>query len=59
MPKWLWTLTLSKRAGQRPQVSFLPQVEDNGTARVRYQASLYKTLAIIKKRAAEVSTNKD
>ncbi|KAG0021950.1 hypothetical protein BGZ81_008729, partial [Podila clonocystis] len=59
MPKWLWRLAMSKGARNRPQVSFLPQVEDNGTVKAGYQPSLHKTLAIIKKRAAEVSNNKD
>ncbi|KAG0359844.1 hypothetical protein BG005_011974, partial [Podila minutissima] len=52
MPKWLWRLAMIKNAKLRPQASFLPQVEDNGTAKAGgYQPSLQKTLAILKERA--------
>ncbi|KAG0081650.1 hypothetical protein BGZ93_002657, partial [Podila epicladia] len=51
MPKWLWRLAMIKNAKIRPQASFLPQVEDNGTVKASYQPSLHKTLAILKERA--------
>ncbi|KAG0360521.1 hypothetical protein BG005_010545 [Podila minutissima] len=51
MPKWLWRLAMIKNAKLRPQASFLPQVEDNGTVKAGYQPSLHKTLAILKERA--------
>ncbi|KAG0330710.1 hypothetical protein BG000_011556 [Podila horticola] len=58
MPKWLWRLALIKNAKLRPQASFLPPVEDNGTVKVAYQPSLHKTLAILKERA-EAEKRKD
>ncbi|KAG0333475.1 hypothetical protein BG000_009119 [Podila horticola] len=47
MPRWLWRRILSKLASSRPQVSFLPLVENNGTGKIARQPSLYKTLAIL------------
>ncbi|KAG0092244.1 hypothetical protein BGZ93_008407 [Podila epicladia] len=58
MPKWLWRLAMAKNAKLRPQASFLPQVEDNGTVKAGYQPSLHKTLAILKERV-EAEKRKD
>ncbi|KAG0342026.1 hypothetical protein BG000_007219 [Podila horticola] len=51
MPRWLLKRILVKMVAARPQVSFLPLVEDTGSAKPIYQPSLEKTLAIHKKRA--------
>ncbi|KAG0039931.1 hypothetical protein BGZ82_006044, partial [Podila clonocystis] len=53
MPKWLLRLVVIKMMAPRPQVSFLPLVEDKGTKKPLYQPSLVKTLAIHKARAAK------
>ncbi|KAF8926152.1 hypothetical protein BGZ52_005991, partial [Haplosporangium bisporale] len=53
MPKRMIRRILAKSARQRFQVSFLPLVEDTGTAKVMYQASLHKTLAIHRERAEQ------
>ncbi|KAF9954069.1 hypothetical protein BGZ72_004931 [Mortierella alpina] len=50
MPTWLWRKVLVRHAAIRPQVSFLPLVEDRGTVRPEYQPSLHKTLEILKSR---------
>ncbi|KAG0019607.1 hypothetical protein BGZ81_009672 [Podila clonocystis] len=52
LPLWLQRRILIKATETRPQVSFLPLVEDKGTVKPIYQASLQKTLAILKKRSA-------
>lgn len=53
MPKRMVRRILAKSARQRLQVSFLPLVEDTGTAKIKYQAILHKTLAIHKQRAEQ------
>ncbi|KAG0320037.1 hypothetical protein BG000_003715 [Podila horticola] len=53
MPAWLMKLVLIKMVSARPQLSFLPQVKDTGSAKPKYQRSLEKTLAIHKARAAK------
>ncbi|KAG0345715.1 hypothetical protein BG005_001189 [Podila minutissima] len=53
MPQWLLKQILIKMVAARPQVSFLPMVEDTGSTKPRYQPSLEKTLAIRKVRAAK------
>ncbi|KAF9327949.1 hypothetical protein BG006_008829 [Podila minutissima] len=53
MPQWLLKQILIKMVAARPQVTFLPLVEDTGSAKPRYQPSLEKTLAIHKMRAAK------
>lgn len=45
-------LFIRKIAAARPQVSFLPLVEDKGATKPIYQPSLEKTLAIHQARAA-------
>ncbi|KAG0362309.1 hypothetical protein BG005_006139 [Podila minutissima] len=53
LPRFLWRKILVKRCSARPQLSFLPLVEDKGTAPPIYQASLHKTLEILKRRAED------
>ncbi|KAG0261840.1 hypothetical protein BG011_000603 [Mortierella polycephala] len=43
MPRWAWMMALRKMASNRPQVAFLPMIEDLGTVKPVYQPSLYKT----------------
>ncbi|KAF9383018.1 hypothetical protein CPC16_009091 [Podila verticillata] len=50
IPAWLWRKVVVKMSIQRPQLSFLPLVEDKGTAEAAFQPSLHKTLAILKER---------
>lgn len=50
MPKWLLRKIMISMSVSRPQVSFLPLVEDKGQVKALYQASLQKTLAIIEQR---------
>ncbi|KAG0043825.1 hypothetical protein BGZ83_011002 [Gryganskiella cystojenkinii] len=50
MPRWLWLIILKKTAVYRPQVAFLPSVEDKGTLPVVPQNSLIKTRAILASR---------
>ncbi|KAF9897787.1 hypothetical protein BX616_004987, partial [Lobosporangium transversale] len=52
MPTWLWNILVKRMLESRPQVSFLPLVEDKGTVPPIYQPSLQKTLAIRKAREA-------
>ncbi|KAG0076294.1 hypothetical protein BGZ93_003993 [Podila epicladia] len=52
-PVWLWKRMFIKAIKARPQVSFLPLVEDKGTVPPMRQPSLYKTLALLEKRAKE------
>lgn len=42
MPAWLNKITLSKMVENRPQLSFLPRVEDNGTIKAMNQPSLHR-----------------
>lgn len=51
LPLWLWKRLLAKKIEARPQVSFLPLVEDKGTKPPTPQPSLYKTLALLETRA--------
>lgn len=53
MPRVILKQLLVKMTEFRPQVSFLPLVEDKGRYPPRYQPSLVKTLAIHKGRAAQ------
>lgn len=57
MPHWLWRRVLIQSALVRPQISFLPLVEDLGTTKPITQPSLQKTLAILEKRASEIKKN--
>ncbi|KAG0365578.1 hypothetical protein BC939DRAFT_524869 [Gamsiella multidivaricata] len=59
MPKWLWMIALRKMASNRPQVAFLPLVEDKGTVKPTYQPSLYKTrkIAVVPRPADRQSAN--
>jgi len=43
LPKWIWLMTLRKLASNRPQVAFLPLVEDKGSVKPVSQPSLSKT----------------
>ncbi|KAF9214463.1 hypothetical protein BGZ59_003640 [Podila verticillata] len=56
LPQWLLRLVVTKMVAARPQVSFLPLVEDKGSKKPIYQPSLEKTLAIHKARAAKKQT---
>ncbi|KAF8979485.1 hypothetical protein BGZ52_004855, partial [Haplosporangium bisporale] len=56
LPQWLLRLVVIKMVAARPQVSFLPLVEDKGSKKPIYQPSLEKTLAIHKARAAKKQT---
>jgi hypothetical protein len=48
----LWKKIIAKGTASRPQVSFLPLVEDKGTTRPIPQPSLKKTLPLIEKKVA-------
>ncbi|KFH66123.1 hypothetical protein MVEG_08224 [Podila verticillata NRRL 6337] len=50
MPAFLWARVLSNMASRRPQVCFLPLVDNKGTGAIADQPSLRKTLAILKER---------
>ncbi|KAI9242251.1 MAG: hypothetical protein BYD32DRAFT_403707 [Podila humilis] len=56
MPTFLWIKFINKMASARPQLSFLPLVKDTGLAKPMPQASLDKTLEIIRKRAEAEKT---
>ncbi|KAG0362307.1 hypothetical protein BG005_006137 [Podila minutissima] len=49
MPRFIWAKLLTQICANRPQLSFLPLVEDKGTVPPAYQPSLHKTLAIFKR----------
>ncbi|KAF9276230.1 hypothetical protein BGZ74_003716 [Mortierella antarctica] len=49
LPHWLWRRIILKMFSAKLQASFLPLVEDNAPVRSSYQASLQKTLPILKK----------
>lgn len=51
IPSFLWKRLIIKLSASRPQVSFLPLIEDNSKARPLHQPSLHKTLAILKEQA--------
>ncbi|KAG0068341.1 hypothetical protein BGZ92_004906 [Podila epicladia] len=53
LPNWLWKRMMTKAIKARPQVSFLPLVEDKGTVPPMRQPSLYKTLALLERRMKE------
>jgi len=47
-PSWLWTIVLKKKASVfRPQVSYLPLEDDQGTVPSVPQRSLTKTTEIL------------
>ncbi|KAF9406180.1 hypothetical protein BGZ94_003215 [Podila epigama] len=48
MPFWMYKMISKKSCVWRYQVSFLPLEEDTGKLKPRYQASLHKTLKILK-----------
>lgn len=50
MPNWLWMIMMKRMAENRPQLWFLPQVEDTGTVPPKYQASLQKNLNLVETR---------
>ncbi|ORY96061.1 hypothetical protein BCR41DRAFT_390721 [Lobosporangium transversale] len=50
MPAWMYRIAVKSMVANRPQVSFLPQIEDKGLEPPKYQPSLQKTLAIRKAR---------
>ncbi|KAF9212614.1 hypothetical protein BGZ59_006516 [Podila verticillata] len=58
IPSFLWKRLIIKLSASRPQVSFLPLIEDNSEARPLHQPSLHKTLAILKEQA-RAKSNKD
>ncbi|KAF9195122.1 hypothetical protein BGZ51_004549 [Haplosporangium sp. Z 767] len=43
LPHFIWIMIRAKSSGYRPQISFLPLVEDKGTYRPTYQPSLETT----------------
>ncbi|KAG0204437.1 hypothetical protein BGX28_003619 [Mortierella sp. GBA30] len=47
MPSWCWRLLHRKYAANRPQVAFLPLVQDTGSVKPTYQVSLHKTLELL------------
>ncbi|KAG0204434.1 hypothetical protein BGX28_003616 [Mortierella sp. GBA30] len=47
MPTWLNRLVQVKNAANRPQASFLPLIQDNGSVKAKAQPSLQKTLALV------------
>lgn len=47
MPMWVWTMILKKMSLQRPQISFLPRVEDRGTVPAAAQPSFIHTQGIL------------
>ncbi|KFH66160.1 hypothetical protein MVEG_08261 [Podila verticillata NRRL 6337] len=49
MPQFIFKQLLAQMSAHRPQLSFLPLVEDKGSVPPAYQASLHKTLAILEK----------
>ncbi|KAG0092546.1 hypothetical protein BGZ92_009443 [Podila epicladia] len=51
IPPFLWRRILISMSASRPQVSFLPLVEDKGEVKPLYQPSLHKTLALAKRQA--------
>ncbi|KAI1287761.1 hypothetical protein EDD11_010197 [Mortierella claussenii] len=51
MPNFIHKIGLKSAVAQRPQVSFLPHVKDEGSLPPKYQPSLEKTLAIHKANA--------
>ncbi|KAF8951051.1 hypothetical protein BGZ52_000563 [Haplosporangium bisporale] len=53
VPAWLNYRMLMRMSSNRPQLSFLPLIKDTGAAPPLPQPSLYKTLAILKKRESE------
>ncbi|KAG0042626.1 hypothetical protein BGZ83_000246 [Gryganskiella cystojenkinii] len=55
LPKWLWLLLLKKKIEYRPQISFLPAVEDLGTVPPAAQPSFIKTRAILQEMKAQAS----
>lgn len=42
MPAWLNKITMGKMVVNRPQLSFLPKVEDKGTVKALKQPSLLR-----------------
>jgi len=50
-PDWLWRQLKISMNRSRPQVSFLPLVEDKGSVKLLHQPSLHKTFAIHKEQA--------
>ncbi|KAF9302499.1 hypothetical protein BGZ74_005260 [Mortierella antarctica] len=54
MPAWMFRLIVLRLAAARPQVSFLPLVEDKGTAKIQLQPSLSKTMALREQRKKAV-----
>jgi hypothetical protein len=50
LPKWMKEKYAHNTITCRPQVSFLPLVEDKGSIKTAPQPSLEKTLLILKKR---------
>jgi len=50
MPKWLWHIVISKMIINRPQVGFIPPVEDRGTLPPKVSPSTEKARAMFNKR---------
>ncbi|KAF9428772.1 hypothetical protein BGZ94_001092 [Podila epigama] len=53
MPKHVWNRKVTKISAYRPQVSFLPQVKDNGLDKPHYQRSLHMSLKVLEQHALE------
>ncbi|KAG0339385.1 hypothetical protein BG000_002246 [Podila horticola] len=56
-PLWLWKLMKAKNNRARPQVSFLPLIEDKPRLKPTHQRSIYKTLSIHQKRELDKGKN--
>ncbi|KAG0035134.1 hypothetical protein BGZ82_005388 [Podila clonocystis] len=52
LPNWIWKRIIMKMPAFRPQASFLPLVKDENKLKLLYQASLAKTLPILKEQEA-------
>lgn len=54
LPTWFWRrLVINNQLAVRPQVSFLPLVEEKGSVGKVYQASLEKTKNILEQQEAD------
>ncbi|KAG0050216.1 hypothetical protein BGZ83_005018 [Gryganskiella cystojenkinii] len=54
IPRWLWISILKKSAKNRPQISFLPLVQDHGKYPPAPQPSLTRTLEILQEQGRNV-----
>ncbi|KAF9426481.1 hypothetical protein BGZ94_006468 [Podila epigama] len=59
LPKWIMDRAAYRHVPCRPQVAFLPLVDDYGTIKASRQPSLEKTLPIVKRRQLEAKLSHD